>query len=66
MKKDFYRQKLPHYQPDHATYFVTYRLAGSIPVEIIRQMRHEYEAAQQKITGSFPGKEQANAEKYKL
>ncbi len=42
MKKYFYHQKLPHYQPDSAVYFLTYRLAGSIPVETIRRLRQEY------------------------
>ena len=41
----FYRRNLPHYQPANATLFVTFRLAGSLPVEILRQLRGEYDRA---------------------
>jgi putative transposase len=41
----FYRRNLPHYQPANATLFVTVRLAGSLPVEILRQLRGEYDRA---------------------
>jgi putative transposase len=33
----FYRRHLPHYQPLGATFFVTFRLAGSIPAKIIER-----------------------------
>lgn len=36
---EFYRKRLPHWQPAEATFFVTYRLAGSIPMEKIREFR---------------------------
>lgn len=39
----FYRRNLPHYQPANATLFVTFRLAGSLPVEILQRLREEYE-----------------------
>ena len=39
----FYRRRLPHYQPSVATYFVTYRLLGSLPVEVIMQLKEEME-----------------------
>jgi putative transposase len=45
MKKPFYRQKLPHKQSENATYFVTYRLAGSVPITVIQQLKEEYELA---------------------
>jgi putative DNA methylase len=35
----FYRRRLPHWQPDGATIFVTYRLADSLPVEIQAELR---------------------------
>jgi REP element-mobilizing transposase RayT len=34
----FYRRNLPHYQPEDATLFVTFRLAGSIPVRVVREL----------------------------
>jgi putative transposase len=36
----FYRRHLPHYQPPGATYFVTFRLAGSLPVKLIKERSH--------------------------
>ncbi len=35
---DFYRRHLPHYQPGDATFFVTFRLAGSLPKLIIKKI----------------------------
>lgn len=37
----FYRRHLPHYQPPGATVFITFRLAGSLPVEIIKRLMDE-------------------------
>jgi len=31
----FYRKNLPHFQPPGASLFVTFRLAGSIPVTLL-------------------------------
>ena len=39
--KEFYRRHLPHWQPAGATYFVTFRLADSIPYSVIKLMRAE-------------------------
>jgi REP element-mobilizing transposase RayT len=41
--KEFYRRRLPHYQPQDATFFITFRLAGSLPTEIIAQLMEERE-----------------------
>ena len=37
----FYRRHLPHYCPPGATFFVTFRLAGSLPLHIIKQLQQE-------------------------
>ena len=39
----FYRRRLPHYQPSEATYFVTYRLSGSLPTEVVIRLKNEIE-----------------------
>ena len=39
----FYRRHLPHIQPPGATLFITSRLAGSIPIEVLRQLHPEAE-----------------------
>ncbi len=41
--KLFYRRHLPHIQPPGATLFITSRLVGSIPTEVLQQLRAEAE-----------------------
>jgi putative transposase len=41
--KPFYRRNLPHFHQDGATYFVTTRLDGSLPKEIILKLALENE-----------------------
>jgi len=38
---EFYRRHLPHWQPAGATFFVTFRLADSIPYSVIKLLRAE-------------------------
>ena len=42
-EKIYYRRNLPHYQPSYASYFITFRLAGSLPNEVIIKLKEEYE-----------------------
>jgi len=37
----FYRRHLPHFQPPGATLFITFRLAGSIPIHVLQQLLAE-------------------------
>jgi hypothetical protein len=39
--KIYYRRNLPHYQPPGSTFFVTYRLDGSLPIETIKRLKEE-------------------------
>jgi REP element-mobilizing transposase RayT len=39
--KESYRRNLPHIQPPGATFFVTFRLAGSLPQSVIDQWNRE-------------------------
>jgi putative transposase len=41
-EKYFYKRKLPHWQPPDETFFVTYRLAGSLPVSVINSLKENY------------------------
>jgi len=45
----FYHRKLPHFQPSEAAFFVTFRLAGSIPMHMIRRLRKNYDLIQKGI-----------------
>jgi len=44
-KHFYYGSKLPHWQPPEGTFFITYRLYGSIPKTIIQQIKEEYQVA---------------------
>ena len=46
-----YRRHLPHFQPPGATLFVTFRLAGSIPSEVRKQLRLEVEQTDETLAG---------------
>lgn len=51
----YYRRNLPHYQPPGYTFFVTYRLNGSLPVETIKRLREEREQ-QLKVIACYTNK----------
>lgn len=37
----YFERKLPHYQPAEATYFITFRLANSLPAEVVERLKEE-------------------------
>jgi REP element-mobilizing transposase RayT len=43
--KEFYRRHLPHWHPQGAVFFVTFRLKNSLPYEVIESLRVERERA---------------------
>lgn len=43
----FYRRHLPHVQPPGATLFITFRLAGSIPTEVLQRLLTEAERGEE-------------------
>lgn len=47
--KNYYRRNLPHIQPEGATLFITFRLANSLPKEVIEKLRMEKEEVEKKI-----------------
>src|SRR4051812_28104295 len=42
LHKLFYRRNMPHFQPSHKTYFITYRLFNSIPIPKVIEMSRRY------------------------
>ncbi len=38
----FYRRNLPHLQPQGGTFFITFRLSGSIPISVIKHLQEEH------------------------
>jgi REP element-mobilizing transposase RayT len=49
MKENYYRGKLPHYQPPGGTYFLTYQLYGAIPKPVLNKIIEEYQSALQQL-----------------
>jgi len=49
MKKVFYRRNLPHWQPDDAVLFITARLHGSLPKEVVLSLKEERELYQKHL-----------------
>jgi REP element-mobilizing transposase RayT len=43
MNAHFYRRKLPHFQPEEEMFFMTFRLAGSIPISVLDRFKETYE-----------------------
>jgi REP element-mobilizing transposase RayT len=41
--RDFYRRNLPHYQPINGQFFITYRLAFSLPKRILEELNKKAE-----------------------
>ena len=52
----FYRRNLPHLHPQHAIFFVTFRLAGTIPKEFLERLQKEKEAHLKELAKKHTGK----------
>lgn len=39
--REYYRRHLPHWQPPGAVFFITFRLKGSLPYELIEELQEE-------------------------
>lgn len=65
MESDFFYRNLPHWHPPNATYFVTFRLAGSLPLETLEALHRERELAEHKLRASLQG-EALRDEVYRL
>ena len=63
---DFYRRKLPHWHPEGAMFFITFRLANSLPVRVIQELQEQRERERQIIRAKCSGIQQQQDELYKL
>jgi len=52
----FFRRNLPHYHLPNATYFVTFRLEGSLPFDVVKRLHEEYEAEKRQLQHRLSGK----------
>ena len=55
----FYERNMPHYQPHDAAYSVMMRLAGSLPAEVIEQLRKERDEYLKNLLGKISDKQRA-------
>jgi len=60
--KYYYRRRLPHYQPPGYTYFITFRLANSLPKQKVLELINEREKYVKYISGI--SNQKTKAEKY--
>jgi len=58
MIREYYHRHLPHWQPTGATFFVTFRLKGTLPFEVIQALKEEREQEKKNIA-KIPKDEQA-------
>ncbi len=49
-RHEYYHRHLPHWQPTGATFFVTFRLKGALPLEVIQALKEEREREKKDIT----------------
>ena len=57
--KTLYKNRLPHIAPLGATFFVTFRLADSLPITIIQSLKAEFEQKCQQLKKEKPPNLQA-------
>lgn len=55
MNQIYYERNLPHWHPPGATFFLTYRLAGSIPMSVLKAMQKDSETELKTARRDFKG-----------
>ena len=53
----FFQRNLPHYHLPNAAYFITFRLAGSLPLKTLERLREENEAEGRSLAVKFHGRD---------
>ncbi len=48
--REYYRRNLPHFQPRGGTFLVTFRLAGSLPAEVIERLKAKSEEVEKRLS----------------
>lgn len=62
---NFYRRNLPHYQPPQGDFFITFRLANSLPKNPVEKLREEYNKLSEGVNSdAVPESKQAQQKKY--
>jgi REP element-mobilizing transposase RayT len=53
----FYRRNLPHLHPKDGIFFITFRLAGSLPESVLQKLHEARESAIKLLSQKFQGRE---------
>jgi putative transposase len=56
--QEIYRRNLPHWQPEESTFFITFRLAHSLPQQVVLELRNEEEQERRAICAASNGQQQ--------
>lgn len=56
-KPIFYRRNLPHIHPEDTIFFITFRLAGSLPTRVIQSLNEEKESKIKMLKNKYLGEE---------
>jgi putative transposase len=51
--KPFYKRKLPHYSKNHVEYFITSRLEGTLPMNVVQELQEEEALEKWKIDNNL-------------
>lgn len=63
--REFYHRNLPHWHPEGHIFFITFRLAHTLPVQVIQDLKVQRESERQIICSKFKGAQQQD-ELYKI
>ena len=65
--KFFYRRNLPHYQPAQAKFFITFRLADSLPMRVLEELKNLKEQMKKSVEqlGDRKQKKELNYENHR-
>jgi putative transposase len=62
--REFYRRRLPHIQIEGGTYFVTFRLKNSLPIEVLKRLSDEFKRIKELSSDNNGIEQQPWFEKY--
>lgn len=63
--QDYHRRHLPHIQPRGATFFITFRLANSLPAEVLEKLESERAAIEIEVNAMTDPDEKCRCKKIK-
>lgn len=56
----YYHRNLPHWQPNNAEFFITFRLANSLPDSATRRIKMQYSTIEKKLANKSPANDNSD------